>query len=186
MHLILASGSPRRKELIREITADFSVEPSFFEETGEGLSARDTVLAFARGKAEEVAGRFPGALVVGADTVVCLDGEILGKPKNADGAKKMLRRLSGRTHTVFTGVCVVYGGKTRTRAVASDVTFHRLSEALIERYVASGHPLDKAGAYGIQDGFPIVERYEGSFTNIVGLPVEETRELIEQAIVDAQ
>ena len=182
MQLLLASSSPRRRELITQITTDFQVEPSLFEESAKGLSAYDTARTFAKGKAEEVAGRFPEALVLGADTVVCLDGEILGKPKNAAKAREMLLSLSGRTHTVYTGVCVVCRGVSRTRVVSSQVTFHTLSDDLIERYIQSGQPLDKAGAYGIQDGFPIVERYEGSFTNIVGLPVEETRELIEQAL----
>ena len=178
MQLILASQSPRRKELLAQITASFIVEPSLFEESAKGLSARDTALCFAIGKAREVASRFEGCTVLGADTVVELDGEILGKPYTPARAKEMLRKLSGRMHTVHTGVCVIGGGRELTQLVSSRVFFRDLSEELIERYVASGLTLDKAGAYGIQDGFPIVERYEGSLTNIIGLPVEETRELL--------
>ena len=150
----------------------FTVEPSLFEERAEGLSAYETATYFARSKAEEVLSRFPEALVLGADTVVCLGGEILGKPKDAEDAKRMLRLLSGRVHSVITGVCVARKGAVRTEYDETLVTFHELSEELIEQYVASGNPLDKAGAYGIQDGYPLVKSYEGSYTNVVGLPVE--------------
>ena len=126
--------------------------------------------------------------MLGADTVVCLDGALLGKPKqaarqavlevqnveprDAADAAAILRRLSGREHVVYTGACLIAGGKEYADVAATRVVFSALSEELIRRYVASGLPMDKAGAYGIQDGYPLVARYEGSFSNVVGLPVE--------------
>ena len=177
--LILASASPRRRELLSEIT-EFTVEPSMFEERAGWLSARETALAFAEGKAREVFSRFPDHVVLGADTVVCLSGEILGKPKDKADARAMLERLSGNTHSVFTGVCLVGKGFFKCVAVETKVTFETLSEELIAHYVESGLPLDKAGAYGIQDGYPLVKQYEGSYTNVVGLPVEEVKLLLAQ------
>ncbi len=171
MQLILASNSPRRRELLAQFHIPFEVSPSHFEERAEGLCARETVLRFAEGKAREVAGRYPGAYVLGADTVVCHRGEILGKPKDAEDAGRMLRRLSGETHSVFTGVCLIGRGKFLLDAAETKVSFPPLSEAFIEEYVKSGSPLDKAGAYGIQDGVPVSNR-EGSYTNVIGLPVE--------------
>lgn len=180
MELILASASPRRRELLAEI-AKFTVEPSRFEEKAEGLSAEQTAAYFAEGKAKEVLSRFPNALVLGADTVVSLDGSILGKPKSREHAAEMLRALSGRTHEVVTGVCLTGRGFCKTRAVKTRVEFYPLGEELIARYVNSGLPMDKAGAYGIQDGYPLVKAYLGSYTNVVGLPVDEVRQLIHEA-----
>lgn len=180
--LILASNSPRRKELLSEL-CEFEVIPSRFEERAENLTARETVLKFAAGKAEEVLSRFPKRFVLGADTVVALDGEILGKPKDKADAAGMLRALSGKTHSVFTGVCLAGGGQKWLEAVETKVTFFTLSEELIQRYVESGLSLDKAGAYGIQDGFSLVESYEGQYSNVVGLPVETVRELLKKGRV---
>ena len=111
MRLVLASASPRRKELLARLVPQFEVEPSRFEEVGAGLSACETARAFAVGKAREVAARRPQDAVLGSDTVVSLDGKILGKPKDEGDARRMLRLLSGRTHTVYTGVCLIAGGK---------------------------------------------------------------------------
>lgn len=171
MRLILASNSPRRKELLAGFHIPFEVIPSRFEEAAAGLSAKDTALCFACGKAAEVAARFPEAYVLGADTVVSLGGEILGKPKDGEDAKRMLRALSGKTHSVFTGVCLTGRGVLLKETVETKVTFYPLSEEFIARYVESGSPLDKAGAYGIQDG-ALAESYQGSYTNVIGLPVE--------------
>lgn len=179
MKLILASASPRRRELLGEIT-EFTVEPSRFEECAEGLSAEETAAYFAEGKAREVFSRFPNHAVLGADTVVAYQGKILGKPKDKEDAKKALRLLSGNTHSVYTGVCLIGKGFCKTVTVATRVTFNALNEELIEGYVESGLPLDKAGSYGIQDGYPLVKSYEGSYTNVVGLPQEEVRALIEE------
>lgn len=176
----MASASPRRRELLAEI-ADFIVEPSRFEETAEGLTAEQTAGYFAEGKAKEVLSRFPNALVLGADTVVSLNGNILGKPKNREHAEEMLRSLGGRTHEVITGVCLAGRGFCRTRTVKTQVEFYPLGEELIARYVDSGLCMDKAGAYGIQDGYPLVKAYFGSYTNVVGLPVDEVREMLGEA-----
>lgn len=178
--LVLASASPRRRELLTQIYPDFTVEPSLYEESATGLSASDTALVFAEGKAREVFSRFPDRFVLGADTVVSLEGGILGKPKDGGDAVRMLRALGGKTHSVFTGVCLTGRGFFRREVVETRVTFRELSEELIERYVKSGLPLDKAGAYGIQDGYPLVKSYEGSYSNVVGLPVETVRTLLKE------
>lgn len=181
MKLILASNSPRRRELLARYGYEFEVEPSLFEESAKGLSAYDTVAAFARGKAEEVLSRFPGDLILGADTVVELDGEILGKPQNAEHARAMLRALSGREHRVLTGVAFAAAGYLDVSVVISRVFFNPLSEELIRSYVESGLPFGKAGAYGIQDGYPLAERIEGDYTNIVGLPMQTVGTMYERA-----
>ena len=176
--LILASNSPRRREILTGLGYEFTVCPSLFEELAEGLSARDTVAAFARGKAAEVFSRYPNSVVLGADTVVAYGEEILGKPKSEEDAKRMLRLLSGKTHSVYTGVCVVSAKGMRETVAETRVTFNALAEETINSYVNSGLPMDKAGAYGIQDGFPLVREIEGSYTNVVGLPAEETQALL--------
>ncbi|MGN0822605.1 MAG: Maf family protein [Candidatus Gallimonas sp.] len=178
--LILASASPRRRELLAQIAREFSVESSRFPERAVPLSAEETAGYFAREKAREVARRFPDCAVLGADTVVASDGAILGKPRDKADAKRTLSALSGKTHEVITGVCLVCGGRERTVTVTTRVRFFRLTDDLIERYAESGLPLDKAGSYGIQDGYPLVERFEGSYTNVVGLPLEATAALLKE------
>lgn len=175
MKLLLASASPRRRELLSPV-CPFEVEVSHFEEK-DGGDAEETVLRNARGKALEVLGRFPEYRVLGADTAVALDGVIFGKPKNADDAERMLRLLSGKTHSVFTGVCLADKSGVREKVVETKVLFKKLSEKKIKSYVLSGAPLDKAGAYGIQDGV-VVESYEGSYTNVMGLPMEAVEEML--------
>ncbi len=175
MKLLLASASPRRRELLSEI-ASFEVEPSLFPET-EGESAEETVRLNARGKALEVLKRFPDCRVLGADTAVALDGRILGKPEDAGNAAEMLRFLSGRGHSVFTGVCIADAHGVLERVVETKVLFKVLNEKTIADYILSGAPLDKAGAYGIQDGV-VVASYEGSYSNVVGLPQETVKELL--------
>ncbi len=182
MRFLLASNSPRRRELLAQLIRDFDTEPSRFQETGAGLSAYDAALQNACGKAEEVASRFPGCAVLGADTVVSPDGQhVLGKPNDAADACAMLRALSGKEHIVCTGVCLIADGREQRDVVTTRVRFAPLSDDLIARYVASGLPMDKAGAYGIQDGYPLVERYEGSYSNVVGLPVERLRAMLRAA-----
>ncbi len=175
MKLLLASASPRRKELLAPL-CPFEVEISRFEERDRG-SAEETVLYNARGKALEVLGRFPDRVVLGADTAVALNGVILGKPKDAGDAERMLRFLSGKTHSVFTGVCLADSSGVKERVVETKVLFKELSEDTIHSYVLSGAPLDKAGAYGIQDGI-VVKSYEGSYSNVMGLPVEAVEEML--------
>src|SRR5690606_10992426 len=155
--LILASASPRRRELLAMVGCPFEVvEPHVDEGMDEAGSAGpdpgSLVEAVARRKAEAVAARFPGRLVVGADTVVVLDGQVMGKPTGPAEAVRMLQQLSGRWHTVYTGVAVAgpEPGAVETRHVRTDIRFRPLQPAWIERYVHTGEPLDKAGAYGIQ------------------------------------
>ncbi len=177
---ILASASPRRKQLLAQLVGSYEVIPSAFDEVAVGLSASETVAFFATEKAKEVFLRNPDAIVLGSDTVVVLDGKILGKPKDGEDAARMLTALSGRTHEVLTGVCLLADGLERVEVVSTKVQFYPLSEQTVCDYVKSGLPLDKAGAYGIQDGYPLVERIEGSYTNVVGLPVERLSEIFKE------
>ncbi len=175
MKLLLASASPRRRELLASV-CEFEVVPSLFAEEDAG-SAEVTVLKNARGKALDVLARFPEERVLGADTAVALNGVILGKPKDSSDAERMLRFLSGKTHSVFTGVCLADRNGIRETVVETKVLFKKLSKKTIKEYVLSGAPLDKAGAYGIQDGV-VVKSYEGSYTNVMGLPMETVTEML--------
>ena len=179
---ILASASPRRKELLGEIVSEFTVLPSGEEERAEGATPSDVVLSLARQKAESVARAHPEATVLGADTVVVKDGKILGKPKSEEEAFSMLSSLAGKVHSVFTGVCLIAGGKRFASFAETKVILAPLSEREIRAYVATGSPMDKAGAYGIQDE-GIVSSYQGSYTNVVGLPIELVKDLLKQAEV---
>lgn len=177
IEIVLASASPRRAELLESAGIWFVVVPSTVEEErlpGEG--AIEFVRRLARDKAMEVAGRHPGRIFIGADTVVVCDDGILGKPVDDADAVRMLRLLSGRTHQVVTGFCVFdrLSGKGVEDAVVTDVTFVPLDDREIDAYVATGCPRDKAGAYAIQGGAAyMVERISGSYTNVVGLPLAE-------------
>lgn len=176
MKLILASASPRRAALLTEAGISFEVCVADVDERAlPGETPGEMVARLAQLKAERVAASHSGRLVLAADTVVVLDGEALGKPVDADHAKAMLRRLSGRPHEVLTGFCLAGGeGPVIIRTVSTRVFFRELGDGEIERYVASGIPLDKAGAYGIQaDSFCMVSRIEGSYSNVVGLPMTE-------------
>lgn len=184
MKWILASASPRRKQLLKEIVPEFTVLPAKGEERVEEVPPHLLVQSLATQKAEEVASlpQANDAIVLGADTVVAVDGEVLGKPKDETDAVRMLSMLSGRKHQVYTGVCIIYPQDgTRKKMVSfakTDVYFYPLTQEQIMRYVQTGSPMDKAGAYGIQDG-NLVERIDGSFSNVVGLPVELCREMAE-------
>lgn len=176
---MLASASPRRKELLRRILPRFRVVPARGEERADfSLSPGEIAESLARAKAEEVFSSNPDALVIGADTVVCFEGKLLGKPADAEEAKRTLAALSGKPHEVFTGYCVLSAERKKSGFVRSRVFFRSLSKEYIDKYVAGGSPLDKAGSYGIQDEDGPVERYEGSYTNIIGLPVEELRAVL--------
>lgn len=172
---ILASNSPRRKEILTDAGFNIEIIPSTFEENISGKTPDQTVKDFAYSKAKEVFGRLndSSAVVLGADTVVSFDGLILGKPKDEKDAVKMLTGLSGKVHQVWTGYCIYSKEKVIVDAVKTDVIFNDLSSSKIEEYVATGKPMDKAGAYGIQDGFDLVKGYNGSYYNVVGLPIEE-------------
>ena len=172
--IVLASGSPRRAALLRQMGFAFDVMAEAVSE--DGVSSADPtahVVALSRRKAEAVLGRVDEGLVIGADTVVFLEGEILGKPKDEEEARTMLRQLSGKTHEVFTGFTLIQVGGGRFSDVErTAVTFRDLANWEVEDYVASGGPLDKAGGYGIQDRSGLfVDRIEGCFYNVVGFPL---------------
>ena len=178
----MASASPRRKELLAELIDRFEVIPAKGEEcVQEGLSPQELVEALAAQKAREVAALLcaRGKCVLGSDTVVAFQGEVLGKPKDEADARRMLTELSGNTHEVYTGVCIVFGGKEYIRSACTKVVFERLTASQIEAYIATGSPMDKAGAYGIQDG-GLVKEIQGSYSNVVGLPLELLREMINE------
>lgn len=182
MKLILASGSPRRRELLSLYTRDFEVCASDFDE-GSVQAASPAALAgaLARGKCLAVSALRPGRLVVGSDTVVELDGEVFGKPKDAADARRMLRALSGRTHQVHTGVCVSDGVRTESLVDTCRVTFFPIPEEELERCIASGEPFDKAGAYAIQGQAALwLDRLEGDYYTIMGLPVSRTARLLDR------
>ena len=183
MSVILASASPRRAELLKQIGLSFQVQPANIDETPEpGEPAADYVERLAREKALAVAEDAPGALVLGSDTSVVLDGRILGKPADPEQALEMLRQLSGHCHQVMTAVALARAGRCESRLVVTDVCFRQLSEGEIRAYIASGEPMDKAGSYGIQGlGAIFVENLRGSYSAVVGLPLLETASLLANA-----
>lgn len=176
MKIILASASPRRKELLTLAGFEYEVVVSQCEEVlPDGITPDKAVEELARQKAEDVFLRNSDAMIIAADTVVSLGNTILGKPKDENDAFSMLSSLSGRKHTVFTGVCIKTKDKTDIFHVATDVEFYELSEKEIKDYIATKEPMDKAGAYGIQGkGFVLVKGIHGDYFNVVGLPLAET------------
>jgi len=183
IRLILASNSPRRRELLRNAGFDFDVRPSGIEETRlPGESAEDFARRLARDKALDVARQSEaGSFVLGADTVVAVNGEILEKPADAADAARMLRTLSGRTHRVMTGVCLVRAPETILAWTHETtlVTFRNLTADEIDSYVASGEPFDKAGGYAIQGlASRFIPRIEGCYFNVVGLPIPRVYDML--------
>lgn len=178
--LLLASASPRRVTLLKQAGAVFTVADPGPDRAWPGRAEpRHGVRALALDKAKRVAAKRPGSLVIGADTVVVLRGQRLGKPHDAEEARTMLRRLHGRRHEVWTGIAVVRGEEQRTAAECTVVHMARFSEADLEDYVRSGEPLDKAGAYGIQGlAGQFIRRIEGDYTTVVGLPLARLRALL--------
>lgn len=183
--LVLASGSPRRKEILETMGLAYSVDVSDTDEHFAG-APDETVLELSRRKAEAVAARHHGALILAADTLVFGD-EVLGKPGTPARAKEMLKALSGRWHSVYTGVTLMNtaNGRIYQQAECTKVHFVEMTDAEIDAYVASNEPIDKAGAYGIQGiGGMFVDRIEGSYSNVVGLPMTALRDLLYQAQQD--
>ncbi len=180
--LILASASPRRRELMAYTGIPFQVITADAEEMKIG-EPEALVMENARRKARAVWRQHPESTVLGADTIVYQDGAVLGKPKDQEDARAMLRRLSGAWHTVYTGVCVITAdGKTDARCDASRVQFVPLTDADIDRYIASGEPMDKAGAYAVQGRAGMyVSRIEGSYSNVIGLPMHLVRDMLRNA-----
>ncbi len=178
--LILASASPRRRELLAQAGLTFDVQPADINESRRPDEAASTyVQRLALEKAQAIHARFPKATVLGADTTVALDGEIFNKPADGADAERMLRLLSGQTHQVYTGVAVVTTTAQRVHVETTHVTFSNIGEQDLARYISSGEPLGKAGAYGIQ-GFAArwIPRIEGDYFNVVGLPIAATLRLL--------
>ena len=191
MKLILASKSPRRRELLGMQGIDIEI---FVPDTKEDcdrtrLSPDELVMGLACRKARAAAEQLTDAgkllsdaVILAADTVVALDGVILEKPKDEDDARRMLRALSGRRHEVFTGIAAIYGGQLAVDVQTTEVYFRALTDAMIDAYIATGDPMDKAGAYGIQSrGSLLVERINGDYFNVVGLPLVRVDELLSGA-----
>ena len=182
--VILASKSPRRRELLARITPDFEVVVA---EEAEVLPAdvtpEETPVYLAAYKAGSVAASRPDKVVIGSDTVVIIDGTVLGKPRDKDDAARMLRLLSGRKHTVVTGCCLICGTRWLSFSERTRVEFYALSDREIEEYIATGEPFDKAGAYGIQgQGSLLVKGIEGDYFNVMGLPVARLKRELEAFI----
>jgi len=182
MRVVLASQSPRRRDLLNLIGIRHSVRPADIDESPLlGEDPVSCVERLARTKAERVAADEPNALVIGADTVVVADNRILTKPRDRDDAHHMLLALQGRIHKVLTAVCVTHGADVASGVEAVNVRFRSMSEAEIDRYIATGEPMDKAGAYGIQGyGATIVESIEGDFFAVMGLPLVLLTRLMRQ------
>lgn len=180
--LVLASTSPRRKELLEMLHIPFTVCPPKADETITGsMSPSQVVLELAERKAKAGARLYRNHCVIGADTIVTIHGDILGKPSNKQHAIQMLKTLSGQTHSVFTGVAVAFEGAIETFYEKTDVTFWELSEKEIERYTETGEPFDKAGAYGIQGwGALLVKEVRGDYFSVVGLPVARVARMLEK------
>lgn len=188
MKFILASNSPRRKELLEFAKIDFEVIPSTVEEgITPTLTPKQQVQELALLKANDIAQKFPERYVIGADTIVVLDNQILSKPVDQDDAICMLKSLRGKSHQVMTSVALVCAVKKFKKVFVNitDVTFYDLSDAWIADYVNSGAPLDKAGAYGIQDaGFELVQEIHGDYYAVMGLPIAQLKREIDELNID--
>lgn len=180
--LILASHSPRRKELLQKLQIPFdSISSNVDEQLADNLSPEDAVIELATRKASIIAEQYKEAIVIGADTIVVHNGTILGKPKDRTMAKETLESLSGNEHSVFTGVTVIYQGKHQSFYEKTDVTFWELTSKEIEQYLDSDEPYDKAGAYGIQGlGSLFVKMINGDYYNVVGLPISRLNRFLKE------
>jgi septum formation protein len=177
--LVLASTSPRRKELLEMLGIDLVIRPSHIAEV---RSPGELPVAYSTRLAREKAAGVTGDLVLGADTIVVLDGEILEKPEDREDALEILRRLQGRTHEVVTSVALRQNGQTRVATDITRVTFRSADDELLRQYIATGEPMDKAGAYGIQGyGSTLIERVEGDPFGVMGLPIRLVLDLLDEA-----
>ena len=172
--LILASASPRRKQLLSTIIKDFKIVVADIDENIEFDDVYELPVQLSFLKASAIFKDYQNDTIIASDTVVILDNHVLGKPKDKEDAKRILRMLSNKMHQVVTGYTILSKEKVITRKVITDVYFNDLSDELIDQYVATGSPLDKAGAYGIQDEqFALVNHIDGSYSNVMGLPLED-------------
>lgn len=171
--IILASGSPRRKKLLEQIGLTFIVKTSDVDEDDVPVLPPHALVEYiSLKKAKKISEKYPKAVVIGADTLIVCKGEIIGKPNSEKDAKDILKKLSGQVHTVITGVTVIKENKVLTRHELSKVYFKKLTDEEIDSYVKTGEPMDKAGAYGVQEkGVLFVEKIEGDYQNVVGLPI---------------
>lgn len=180
--IILASKSPRREELLKKLCADFKIIGRDADEIQTADNPAALAIKNATLKAEAVARDFPGDIVIGADTIVVLDGEIFGKPHGTAGAFDMLKKLSGRRHEVITGLAIIRGGEIFTAAEVTEVYFGEMTDAEIRAYVETGEPLDKSGSYALQGGAAkFIEKIHGDWSNVVGLPLFRLRTLAKAA-----
>lgn len=176
---ILASKSPRRKELTKMLVRDFEIIVPNIDENIPVSIPSDTAKIISKFKAYKIFADYPSATILSCDTIVVIEGELMGKPKDAADAKRMLRKLSGKKHHVISGFTLLSPTLEVNKNVVTEVVFNDLSDALIDAYIKSGSPFDKAGAYGIQDkAFNLVKEINGSYYNVMGLPVEELRKFI--------
>lgn len=186
--IILASGSPRRKQILEQVGLNFTVEVSDYEEKSiPGVSPSEFVETLSLEKANVVAKNHNDAIIIGADTIVVLDNQILGKPKTKQDAREILKKLSGNTHSVFTGFTIIdtVNKRTITNHVETKIRFKNLSEEEILAYIETGEPMDKAGAYGVQDkGALFVEHIEGDYSSVMGLPIVKIFEILKELGID--
>jgi septum formation protein len=182
LDIVLASASPRRQELLRQVGLTFRVVPSQVDEqVAEPMQPADLVKYLALAKARDVAQREPGALIIGSDTIVVVDDRVLGKPQNRADAIDMLGSLSGRSHQVMTGIALVEGSRELVDYEVTTVQFRPLNQGEIGRYVDSGEPMDKAGAYGIQGrAAAMISAIAGDYFTVVGLPLSRTVQMLAQ------
>lgn len=180
--IILASGSPRRHELLKKLCNDFKIEVSDAVEVQDDLSPINLAIENAKLKASSIAAKNPNDIVIGADTIVVLNGKIFGKPDGVSGAEKMLAQLAGKCHEVITGLAICAGGKIFTDYDVTEVYFGSMTKQEIRDYVATGEPLDKSGSYALQGGATkFIEKIHGDWSNVVGLPVYRLRKLAQVA-----
>ena len=184
--IILASQSPRRRELLSFYGVDFLVDPALADEEHVEGTGAERVKKLAQAKCAEVAARHPGRFVLAADTLVCVEDEVLGKPKDEQDAHRMLRLLSGRAHEVHTGVCLrMPDGRELCGVDTTQVHFMEMTDEMIDRYIATKEPMDKAGAYGIQSTAGIfISHIEGSASNVIGLPLGLVTEFFTEAGIE--
>lgn len=180
--IILASGSPRRHELLKKLCTDFKIEVSDAEEVQSNLEPRKLAVENAKLKASSIAAKNPEAVVIGADTIVVLNGKIFGKPDGIRGAEEMLAELANKKHEVITGLAICAGEKIFTAAEVTEVYFGEMTAEEIREYVATGEPLDKSGSYALQGGATkFIEKIHGDWSNVVGLPIYRLKKLAESA-----